>query len=164
MRSCDKSRQLIFSFIFPPFNYNLAGFVPIWSKFLAAPVANTIAERKQGGFPGVVFRFWCGSCGDQCISSRGKYTLGLTTAHEPGRTRASAVCRCSSTVVKCAPRSEMREVSAGRRQRPSRRAPMLGNCRLVRATDECDDAPNSHRVVAWTVRKPMQRDRSSNLL
>ena len=161
MRSCDKSRQLIFSFIFPPFNYNLAGFVPIWSKFLAAPVANTIAERKQGGFPGVVFRFWCVSSG-RPVHLFFKYTLGLTRAHQLGQTRATAVCRCSSTVVKYSPRTDMREVPAGRRQRPSRRAPMLGNCRLVRATDECDNAPNPHCVVAWSVRKPMQRDRSSN--
>src|SRR6266404_2144396 len=126
-------------------------------------MANTIAERKQGGFRGVVFRFWCGSCG-RPVDLFFKYTLGWTKAHQQGRTRASAVCRCSSTVVKCVPRSEMREVSAGRSQRPSRRTPKLGSCRLVRATDECDDAPNSRRVVAWTVRKPMQRDRSSNLL
>ena len=91
-------------------------------------------------------------------------TLGLTKAHQQGQTRASAVCRCSSTVVKYSPRTDMREVPAGRRQRPSRRAPMLGNCRRVRATEECDYEPNSHRVMAWTVRKPMQRDRSSNLL
>jgi len=91
-------------------------------------------------------------------------TLGLTTAHEPGQTTASGGSRCSSTVVKCVPRSEMSEVAAGRSQRPSRRAAKPIDCRMIRATDECDDEPNSHRVMAWTVRKPMQRDRSSNLL